>query len=33
MIRNVTKPDLGSTQKPAGMILHTQDHADGLLRR
>ena len=26
------KPDLGSSQKPAGMILHTQDHADGLCR-
>jgi len=31
MIRTA-KPDLGSSQKPAGMILHKQDHADGLCR-
>jgi len=31
MIR--TKPDLGSSPKPAGIILLTQDHADGPSRR
>src|SRR5262245_62302495 len=31
MIRTA-KPDRGSSQKPAGMILHKQDHADGLCR-
>ena len=36
MIRTATKPEtmpgFGSSQKPAGMIPHKQDHADGLCR-
>ena len=33
MICTPTKPDLGSSQKPAGTILHNQNHADALSRR